>query len=196
MNLALDKMPLREPTPAGWLEVVMRDFPGFMQDHASCERKASAMAMAMVNKFPDHEALIEPMICLAKEELAHFHEVYRILHRRGIPLAVDTKDPYVTALLKPVRHSRQEYFLDRLLVACLIEARSCERFSIVAEGLEDPELAPFYQRLAREEAGHFRVFLRLARHYFSEQKVFDRLQYLLDVETAAMLAVPLRAAVH
>jgi tRNA-(ms[2]io[6]A)-hydroxylase len=196
MSFVLDKMPLREPTPAGWLEAVMSDFPSFMQDHASCERKASAMAMAMVNKFPDHEALIEPMICLAKEELAHFHEVYRILHKRNIPLAADERDPYVTALLKPVRHSRQEYFLDRLLVASLIEARSCERFTIVADGLQDTELAPFYQRLAREEAGHFRVFLRLARHYFPEQKVHDRLQQLLDLETAAMLAVPVRAAVH
>ncbi|WP_324954612.1 tRNA-(ms[2]io[6]A)-hydroxylase [Oligoflexus sp.] len=189
-------MPLREPTPTGWLEVVMNDFPSFMQDHASCERKASANALSLVNKFPEFEALIEPMICLAKEELAHFHEVYRILHKRGIPLGVDVKDPYVTALLKPVRHSREEYFLDRLLVGCLIEARSCERFTIVAEGLQDSELAPFYQRLAREEAGHFRVFLRLARHYFSEQKVYDRLQYLLDIETTAMLSAPVRAAVH
>jgi tRNA 2-(methylsulfanyl)-N6-isopentenyladenosine37 hydroxylase len=196
MSLVLDKMPLRELTPPGWLEVVMNDIPSFMQDHASCERKASAMAMSMVNKFPDHEALIEPMICLAKEELAHFHEVYRLLHKRGIPLNADEKNPYVTALLRPVRHSREEYFLDRLLVACLIEARSCERFTIVAEALQDPDLAPFYQRLAREEAGHFRVFLRLARHYFSEQKVYDRLQYLLDVESTAMLAVPVRAAVH
>jgi tRNA-(ms[2]io[6]A)-hydroxylase len=95
-----------------------------------------------------------------------------------------------------VRHSRDEYFLDRLLVGALIEARSCERFTIVAEGLQDPELAPFYQRLAREEAGHFRVFLRLARHYFPEQKVHDRLQYLLDAESTAMRAVPVRAAVH
>lgn len=196
MSLVLDKMPLREPTPAGWLQVVMNDFPSFMQDHASCERKASAMAMSMVNKFPDHEALIEPMICLAKEELAHFHEVYRFMHKLGIPLSTDERDPYVSALLKPVRHSRQEYFLDRLLVACMIEARSCERFTIVAEGITDPQLQPFYQRLAREEAGHYMVFLRLARHYFPEQKVYDRLQYLLDVEAAAMLAVPTRAAVH
>jgi len=196
MSLVLDKMPLREPTPTGWLQVVMSDFSSFMQDHASCERKASANAMSLVNKFADHEAVVEPMICLAKEELAHFHEVYRLLHKRGIPLGVDEKDPYVGALLKPVRHSRQEYFLDRLLVGSLIEARSCERFTIVAEGLHDPELTPFYQRLAREEAGHFRIFLRLARHYFSEQIVHDRLQYLLDVETAAMLAAPVRAAVH
>jgi tRNA-(ms[2]io[6]A)-hydroxylase len=196
MSLVLDKMPLREPTPAGWLPVILGDFASFMQDHASCERKASANAMSLVNKFSDHEAVVEPMICLAKEELAHFHEVYRLLQRRGIPLGIDAKDPYVGALLKPVRHSRQEYFLDRLLVGCLIESRSCERFTIVAEGLQDPELAPFYKRLAREEAGHFRIFLRLARHYFSEQIVDDRLQYLLDVETAAMLAAPVRAAVH
>ncbi len=196
MSLVLDKMPLRESTPAGWLEAVMSDFPSFMQDHASCERKASANAMALVKQFPDHEALVEPMICLAKEELAHFHEVYRIMHKRGIPLGVDEKDPYVTGLLKSVRHSRDEYFLDRLLVGSLIEARSCERFTIVAEGIQDQELIPFYQRLAREEAGHFRIFLRLARHYFPEQIAYDRLQYLLDVETAAMLAVPVRAAVH
>ncbi len=196
MSLVLDKMPLQEPTPASWLQAVLNDFPSFMQDHAACERKASAMAISMVTKFPDHEALVEPMICLAKEELAHFHEVYRLMHKMDIPLKTDEKDPYVSALLKPVRHSRQEYFLDRLLVASVIEARGCERFSIVAAALKDAELGPFYQRLAREEAGHYMIFLRLARHYFSESTVQDRLLYLLDAEATAMLAVPPRAAVH
>ena len=196
MSLVLDKMPLREPTPAGWLHAVLQDFPAFLQDHAACERKASAMAISMITKFPEYDVLVEPMICLAKEELAHFHEVYRVMHRLRIPLSADEKDPYVSALMKPVRHSREEYFLDRLLVAAVIEARGCERFSLVGEALADPELGPFYQRLAREEAGHYMIFLRLARHYFSELKIQDRLQYLLDAEAAAMLAVPARAAVH
>ncbi len=196
MSLALEKMPLRAPTPDTWILAVLNDFPAFLQDHAACERKASAAAMSMVTKFPDFEALVEPMICLAKEELAHFHEVYRLMHKLGVPLGTDEKDPYVTALLKPVRHSRQEYFLDRLLVASVIEARGCERFSLVGEALNGQELGSFYQRLAREEAGHYMIFLRLARHYFPEQQVHERLQYLLDAESTAMLAVPARAAVH
>ncbi|MCX6129948.1 MAG: tRNA-(ms[2]io[6]A)-hydroxylase [Proteobacteria bacterium] len=196
MSFIQDKMPLRVATPASWLGAVFADFQSFLQDHAMCERKASAMALSMVNKFPEREALLEPMICLAREELAHFHEVYRLLHKRGIPLGQDHKDPYVSVLLQSVRHSREEYFLDRLLVASLIEARGCERFGLVAEASSDAELTLFYRRLAREEAGHYMIFLRIARQYFSESQLYSRLQVLLDAEAEAMLAVPARAAVH
>ena len=126
-------------------------------DHAACERKASALAMSFVVRYADRPALVEPMICLAKEELAHFHEVYRILHKRGISLGADEKDPYVKTLMKSIRNGRDEHFLDRLLVSGVIEARGCERFYLMGEALEEPEMAQFYKRLAREEAGHYTI---------------------------------------
>lgn len=196
MQLVLEKMPLRASSPTGWLPVIHGAFDKFLQDHAACERKASALAMSMVARYPDREALLEPMICLAKEELAHFHEVYRLMHKRGIPLAADEKDPYVSELLRLVRHGREEHFLDKLLISSLIEARSCERLGLVGDSVEDPELAAFYRRLAREEAGHYMIFLRLARFYFGDEILLERLNYLADQEADIMMSVPLRPAVH
>ena len=196
MEHVLDKLPLKALTPPGWIQVVLKDFGSFMQDHAACERKASALALSLVAKYPDREALLEPMICLAKEELAHFHEVYRLLHRRGLALANDEKDPYVAGLLRHIRHGREEHFLDKLLVSALIEARSCERLGIVSESLDDQDLQNFYRRLAREEAGHYMIFIRLARLYFDGSTVQRRLDELLDHEAEIMLKAELRPAVH
>ena len=196
MQLVLDKMPLRAPSPQAWLDTVHGSFDSFLQDHAACERKASALAMSMVARYPDRDALLEPMICLAKEELAHFHEVYRLMNKRGVALAADEKDPYVSSLLRLVRHGREEHFLDKLMISSLIEARSCERLGLVGESLEDVELASFYRRLAREEAGHHMIFIRIARFYFEDEALSERLNHLSAEEAEIMLSVPLRAAVH
>lgn len=196
MAIIHDKLPLRAATPPVWIEKVLEDFPAFLQDHALCEKKAAASAMAMVGRYQDKEVLVEPLICLAKEELQHFHEVYRLLHKRGIPLGTNDKDPYVGALLKHARHGDAEHFLDRLIIAALIEARSCERFCLLAEGLNDEDMRAYYARLSREEAGHHMIFLRIARFYFDEEIVQKRLEELLDIEAEAMLNTPLRAAVH
>lgn len=196
MALIHDKLPLRAVTPAEWIGHVLEDFDSFLQDHALCEKKAAASAMAMVGRWQDREVLVEPLICLAKEELQHFHEVYRLLHKRGIPLGTNDKDPYVGALLRHARHGDEEHFLDRLLIAALIEARSCERFCVLAEGLLDEDMRSYYARLSREEAGHHMIFLRIARFYFDEDVVERRLDQLLDIEAKAMLSTPLRAAVH
>jgi tRNA-(ms[2]io[6]A)-hydroxylase len=196
MAIIHDKLPLRAPTPPEWLQYVLDDFECFLQDHALCEKKAAASAMAMVSRYQDKEVLVEPLICLAKEELQHFHEVYRLLHKRGIPLGSHDKDPYVSALLKLARHGDHEHFLDRLLIAALIEARSCERFDLLAEGLHEEDMRAYYARLSREEAGHHMIFLRIARFYFQEDAVESRLDELLDLEAKTMLTTPLRAAVH
>lgn len=196
MQLVLDKMPLQAASPDAWLKVVHSSFDRFLQDHAACERKASALAMSMVARYPDREALLEPMICLAKEELAHFHEVYRLMHRRGVALASDDKDPYVSGLLRLVRHGREEHFMDKLLISSLIEARSCERLGMVGESLQDSELSAFYRRLAREEAGHHMIFVRIARLYFAEGALTERMEYLSAAEADIMLSAPLRPAVH
>ncbi len=195
-HAVLGKLPLREVSPKAWLDAVHGSFDQFLQDHAACERKASALAMSLVARYPDREPLLEPMICLAKEELTHFHEVFRLMQKRGVALAADEKDPYVSALLRLVRHGREEHFLDKLLISSIIEARGCERFGLIADSLSDPELKEFYSRLAREEAGHYMIFVRIARLYFDEKTLADRFEALLDAEAAIMLAVPHRAAVH
>lgn len=197
MALVVEQLPIRVPTPEGWLAAVLDNFDAFLIDHAACERKAAALAMSLVTKYADRNYLVEPMISLAREELAHFHEVYRILQKRGLMLGPDEKDPYVTALLKHVRHGKEEHFLDRLLVSGIVEARGCERFFLVGEGLgENHELGAYYCKLGREEAGHHKIFGRIAKHYFPEDMIANRLDELLDYEAEAMLAVPFRAAVH
>lgn len=192
----LDDLPLAIATPPTWLPIVLNDFDAFLLDHAACERKASANAMSFVVRYADRKALIEPMICLAKEELAHFHEVYKIIMKRGLQLPQNESDVYVHSLVAHARHGRDERLLDRLIIAALVEARSCERLRLVGVALPEGELKDFYMRLAREEAGHFRIFTRLAQHYFPDEVVDAALARLVAVEGQVMLDSPVRAVVH
>ena len=124
---------LRVATPPAWLDVVLGDFDAFLLDHAACERKASATGMSLVVKYPDRQVLLEPLIEFAREELEHFHRVFRVIAARGLTLQPDYKDEYVNQLLKQVRTTGADAMLvDRLLVAGVVEARGCERLRIVA----------------------------------------------------------------
>ncbi len=190
------KMPLRSTSSQRWLSTVLENFDEFLVDHADCERKASAMAMSLVVRFSDYQYLIEPMIALAKEELHHFHEIYRIMARRGLKVKANSQDPYVKLLSAQMRHGNDDYFMDRLLVASIIEARGCERFQLLAEALTEPDMRNLYQRFAREEAAHHSIFIRILKRYLNPQQVDDRLDQLLDYEAWALEHVPLRPVVH
>lgn len=192
----LEEIPIKSESPDGWLQVVLADFDTFLLDHASCERKAAALAMSFVAKYPDRTVIVDPMVSLAREELEHFSQVYKILNKRRLILGSDEKDPYVNAFIGKLRHGRDERFLDRLLASALIEARGCERFHKIGENIEDPELRHFYSRLAASEAGHFKIFVRIAEHYFGKETTLKRLNELMKVEEEVMLAVPFRAALH
>ena len=191
---------LKRSTDPGWLDVVLGDFDAFLLDHAACERKASATGMSFVVRYPDRVEILDPLIAFAREELEHFHQVYRLCAARGLRLCGDTRDPYVTELLRSVRNGREEHLLDRLLVAGVVEARGCERFGMVAEALarrpEQSELARFYLDITRSEARHHGLFLRLARVYFDEDTVAARVDELLDIEAGIIADLPWRAAVH
>ena len=189
---------LRVDTSPAWLEVVLADFDAFLLDHAACERKASATGMSFVTRYPDHPDLLEPMIEFAKEELDHFHIVFREIARRGLRLANDYRDPYVAGLLEAqTRGGGSTLLLDRLLVAGVVEARGCERLKLVAEALmADDVLQPVYLDLARAEARHHALFLRLARHYFPAAQVAERAAHFLAVEADLVRGLPVRAAVH
>lgn len=188
--------PLKWKTPKDWAPKALSDFNAFLIDHASCERKASAVGLSFVVRYPDRTQLIEPMIQFAKEELDHFHQVYRLIQARGLQILRDDEDPYVNILMKHVRFGREERFLDRLLVSSLIEARGNERLELVAEVIEDEELKHFYTKIARAEDSHKDLFHDLALLFFPPDEVHTRLEELAVLEAEAIESVPYRCALH
>ena len=189
-------MQLRAPTSPRWAETVLANFDAFLLDHAACERKASATAMNFVSHYPDRKELVAAMIDLAREELEHFHLVYQKIAERGLILGSDTKDPYVGRLAREHREGSRPYFLDRLLLAGIVEARGCERFGLLATALPSGALKDFYRGIARSEVRHKDLFLNLARVYFDPPEIETRLAELLEIEARVIAELPLRAAVH
>ncbi|MDX2051766.1 MAG: tRNA-(ms[2]io[6]A)-hydroxylase [Polyangiaceae bacterium] len=189
---------LRSATPEAWLKVVFGDFNSFLLDHAACERKASATGMSFVVKYPDRTELLEPMIEFAKEELEHFHIVFKLLTQRGLRLLPDYKDAYVNGLLSQLRPGTEALFLDRLLVAGVVEARGCERLKLIADNLEGElaPLRPIYEDLARAESRHHALFFRLARRFFDPKVVQERADFLLDFEADWIGRLPHTPHVH
>lgn len=178
------------------MQKVLHHFNEFLQDHANCERKASALAMSMVVKYPDRSRLIPPLIAIAQEELGHFQRVYKLMEARGLQLAKDIPDPYVNALLQRMRTGREERFLDRLLIAALVECRGAERFGLLAQALTDPALKSFYQTLWTSEVKHSHRFLEMALCYFETEMVYPRLSLLVQQEAEIIKRLPWRPALH
>jgi tRNA-(ms[2]io[6]A)-hydroxylase len=154
------------------------------------------MAMHLVSHYRDRQTLIDAMVEFACEELDHFRQVYGLIRARGLVLQRDEKDAYVNRLNALLDRGSHGYFLDRLLVAGIIEARGCERFAILAGALDDPELARFYREIAAAEARHRGLFLDLAREYFDDTRIRARLDWLLDAEAEIVAGLPHRAALH
>jgi tRNA 2-(methylsulfanyl)-N6-isopentenyladenosine37 hydroxylase len=192
----LNSLPLRSPTGPDWVTTVMADLDHFLADHASCERKAHAAALMIVSRFPEHPDLQEKMIGLAREELEHFEQVFLILRARNITLGPDAVDQYVKNLLQHVRHPRGQHLLDRLLVAAMVEARSCERFCLFAEALPPGDLKTFYIAFAKSESAHFPLFINTAKTLFPSAEVDLRLGDWLALESDIVTALPYHATVH
>jgi tRNA-(ms[2]io[6]A)-hydroxylase len=188
--------PLLYDTPAEWTETVLADFDSFLQDHAAAEKKASGMAISMLSHYPDRVELVAAMADLAIEELSHYREVVKWLHRRGLLTTADQKDPYVIEFRKAIRGGTEAYLLDRLLTASIIEARGAERFGLVAEALEPGELKKFYESISRSEERHYELFLELAALYIEPEIIQQRWQQLLEVEAGIVAGLPLRPALH
>ncbi|MBI1226788.1 MAG: tRNA-(ms[2]io[6]A)-hydroxylase [Bacteroidetes bacterium] len=194
MKLNLD---ISVPSRPEWVQAVMADFPAFLQDHADCERKASSMAMSFVAKFPDRTEIIPELIAIGIEELEHFQQVYELMASRGIPLPASMgEDPYVSQLVKRCHSGRLERFLDRLLIASVVETRGAERFRLVSEAQTDPEMHRFYKILWASEAKHGHVFVKMALNYFDEKTVYERLAWWIQQEGEVIDALPIRAALH
>ncbi|MEP1033355.1 tRNA-(ms[2]io[6]A)-hydroxylase [Ekhidna sp.] len=191
------RIDLTVDTKREWVEAVIDDFDAFLQDHADCERKASAMALSLVAKYPNRTEIIPELIETSVEELEHFRDVYAIMQERGIQLSHEIpQDMYIKQLLKICRDGRNERFMDRLLLASLVETRGAERFRLVYEALGDDEMKQFYHRLWASEARHGEVFVRMALNYFDEQEVYDRLEEMKQKEGVILNALPIRPALH
>lgn len=195
MKLSLDLTVASRPE---WVAAVMKGFPNFLQDHADCERKASAMAMSFVAKYPDRVEIIPELIETGIEELEHFQQVYAHMAKRGITLGKEMRqDPYISALLNLCHSDPLRRFLDRLLLASIIECRGAERFRLVCQAIAgDTELKEFYHGLWTSEAKHGNTFVKMALHYFKEEQVYSRLEELNQAEGRILDGLPIRAALH
>lgn len=181
-----------------WIETVLSDFDSFLQDHADCERKASAMAMSFVAKYPNRQEIIPELIETAIEELEHFQQVYNLMERKGISLPSEMqKDVYMQQLMALTHGGTPDTrFRDRLLIASIVECRGCERFKMVSDYIEDPEISRFYKVLWASEAKHGNIFVKMALNYFDREEVYSKLDELIHKEAAIINGLPLRSALH
>ncbi|MFT5751600.1 MAG: tRNA-(ms[2]io[6]A)-hydroxylase [Flavobacteriales bacterium] len=189
---------LKLPTDPRWVNIVEKNIEEILTDHAYCEQKAASTAISFIIGFPDHTELVSEMSDLVIEEMSHFKMVHDLLIDRGLHLGRERKDPYVHQLrfYFPKGGSRTESLVNRLLVAALIEGRSCERFRLLSEELEDPKLKSFYRKLMISEAGHYAMFLNFARKYGDRKEVDKKWQELLDFEAQVMKDLSKGETIH
>lgn len=189
---------LKLPTDPRWVNIVEKNIDEILTDHAYCEQKAASTAISLIVSFPEYTELVEEMVVLAREEMGHFKMVHDLIRQRGKTLGRDRKDTYVIQLLKffPKGGSRTSQLVHRLLCAGLIEARSCERFRLLSEEMEDKELASFYHNLMISEAGHYTMFLKFARTYGEVEEVNKKWQDLLTYEAKIMKNLGTEETIH
>lgn len=179
---------LKLPTDPRWVNIVEKNVQEILTDHAYCEQKAASTAISLIIGFPEKSELVKEMIALSREEMGHFNMVHEKILERGWTLGRERKDEYVIALMKffPKGGSRTTHLVHKLLYAALIEARSCERFRLLSEEMEDKDLAEFYRKLMISEANHYTMFLKFARKYGNREEVDAKWQQLLAYEAQLM----------
>ena len=189
---------LKLPTDPRWVNIAEKNIEEVLTDHAFCEQKATSTAISLIVSFPEYSELVEAMIALVKEEISHFKMVHDHILARGWKLGRDRKDAYVSKLLQffPKGGSRTTQLVHRLLYAALIEARSCERFKLLSEHIEDQELATFYKNLMVSEANHYTMFLGFARQYGDRTEVDEKWDALLDFEAEIMKDLGTKETMH
>ncbi|RED38609.1 MULTISPECIES: tRNA-(ms[2]io[6]A)-hydroxylase [Winogradskyella] len=189
---------LKLPTDPRWVNIVEKNIEDILTDHAYCEQKAASTAISLIVGFPEYTDLVQEMIALVEEEMSHFKMVHDRILENGWTLGRDRKDDYVLALIKffPKGGSRTTQLVHRLLYAALIEARSCERFRLLSEELEDKKLAKFYRKLMISEAGHYTMFLNFARQYGDRTEVDEKWEALLDYEAEIMKNLGNKETIH
>ena len=158
------------PTDPRWVNVVQKNIEEILTDHAYCEQKAASNAISIIVLYPQYPDLVKAMTEILKEEMEHFGKVHDKILERGLRLGLERKDPYVNDLSEHLRRNKTNstpkgQFVNKMLLAAMIEARSCERFKILSEELNDPDLRLFYRELMESEARHYTTFLQFARKY-------------------------------
>lgn len=189
---------LKLPTDPRWVNIAEKNIEEILIDHAYCEQKAASTAISLIVSFPEFEDLVTKMTDLAQEEMSHFKMVHDLIIARGIQMGRDRKDEYVVKLMKffPKGGSRIHQMVHRLLYAALIEARSCERFRLLSEQLQDEKLRRFYRKLMISEANHYTMFLKLARQYGQEKEVNQKWADLLEYEAEIMQNLNKHESIH
>lgn len=189
---------LQLPTDPRWANLAAKQIDEILTDHAYCEQKAASTCISLIQSFPELNRLVNELAPVVTEEWGHFRLVLKQLQKRGLSLGRQRKDDYVHALIAFVKRtkgqSREEVLLDKLLMAALIEARSCERFKLLWHYFEDhdEELSAFYKDLMIAEANHYTMFLNLAKEYIAEDTVNKRWKEWLDYEAEVLREFELR----
>ena len=185
---------LKLPTDPRWVDIATKNIEDILVDHAYCEQKAASSCISMIVQFPEYTKLVEVLSPVVAEEWEHFQRVLEHLNKRGFSLGPQRKDEYVIALRKSVQKggSRESQLVEKLLVNALIEARSCERFKLLWQQLEDPDLKNFYHELMISEAGHYKNFIKLAKEYLPAEEVQARWEHWLQKEAQILLDLEVR----
>jgi tRNA-(ms[2]io[6]A)-hydroxylase len=189
---------LKLSTDPRWVEIASTNIEELLTDHAWCEQKAATNAITLIAYNSEHPELVTELTKICQEELEHFSQVHEIIKQRGFTLGRERKDHYVNELFRFMKKdgSRNDALVDRLLFAAMIEARSCERFKVLSENIQDIELATFYRELMISEAGHYTTFLNFARKYGNKEKVDQRWKEWITFENELIQNYGKKETVH
>ncbi len=185
---------LKLPTDPRWVDLAGMSLEDILTDHAYCEQKAATSCISLIQRYSEQERIVEELAPIVTEEWGHFRMVLAELQKRGLKLGRQRKDEYVNALLdfQVKGGSPADRLLDQLLTCALIEARSCERFKRLSEGLDDEYMRSFYRKFMESEAGHYHLFIDLADDFFGREKSRKRWQQWLAKEASIMKELELR----
>lgn len=185
---------LKLVTDPRWVDLAEKSMEEILTDHAFCEQKAATTCISIIQRYAEKERLVEELAPIVTEEWGHFRQVLAEMNKRGLKLGKQRKDVYVNRLFDNEKKGghEDERLLDKLLISALIEARSCERFKRLSEGLDDPYMRDFYRKFMESEAGHYTLFIELAEHYLPREKVRKRWAEWLAYEAEIMEELELR----
>ncbi len=189
---------LKLPTDPRWANIAEKNIEEILTDHAYCEQKAASTAISLMVTYPEHSELVTAMAALAREEMSHFEMVHKRILQRGLTLGRERKDEYVHRINQffPKTGDRNKRLVNRLLIAALIEARSCERFKVLSDNISDTELSDFYRKLMVSEANHYTMFLKFAREFGDREEVDQLWDELLSFEAEVMKDFGTKEHIH
>lgn len=185
-------------TDPRWVNIVEKNIEEILVDHAYCEQKAASNAISLIVNYPQYTDLVKEMTLIAQEEIAHFDLVHEKLQERGYQLGFERPDPYVNDLRRFIRKggSHEQNFVSKMLLGAMIEARSCERFKILSNEVNDEDLRKFYRSLMESEARHYMTFIKLAKKYAPNTDVDAMWQEFLDFEAELVTSYGKKETMH